>query len=527
MLLSYDAENKWFKVEKATTLEYNQLKLSLNRKVKGFQFMPSFKRGIWDGEIKHFKSDKIPLGLWKETVVAMNKVQSKMEVSNKKDFPLNRDVTLEKVQKFCETFFKDHKVMKDGKEVDFYPYDHQIETAYHILRNMYCTAEVATGGGKSLIISIIFFYLLQEDNDLKMLLIVPSIDLVTQFYDDIVDYNEGFNGENSRKLDLRVNEIMSSKPRKWRGEKEPNIFISTFQSLSKPDKTGEEFYTQFDCIACDEAHLAKSKSFIDIMGRTIKNSSYQFGVSGTFQDDGFADYITIQSLTGPKVAKIKAKELQDKGIISYVRISQILLNHDDPEFYDNLKGARKNGGSGSEIYRLEGEYIRNSEPRKDFIVKLLNNINKNTLVLYNIIEFGDKLKEYLEEHYHNDNLVIYMINGGVKKDKREEIKKELEKEDGKLRILLATYGTLSTGVSIKNIHNIIFAEGFKVEQRTIQSIGRSLRLHDTKDVASIYDLVDMFTEDSNNILKKHGVEREKMYNKHEYPYKITKRLLGI
>jgi superfamily II DNA or RNA helicase len=114
----------------------------------------------------------------------------------------------------------------------------------------------------------------------------------------------------------------------------------------------------------------------------------------------------------------------------------------------------------------------------------------------------------------------------VKKAQREEIKKNMELDDGKIRILLATYGTLSTGVSIKNLHNIIFAEGFKAEQRIIQSIGRSLRLHETKAVASIYDLVDTYSEEkSSNVLLRHGKDRINMYDKHEYPYKISKFLL--
>lgn len=91
---------------------------------------------------------------------------------------------------------------------------------------------------------------------------------------------------------------------------------------------------------------------------------------------------------------------------------------------------------------------------------------------------------------------------------------------------LIEYGTLSTGVSINNLHNIIFAEGFKAEQRIIQSIGRSLRLHESKEIASIYDLVDVYTEEiSNSVLYRHGKDRRKMYEKHEYPYKIKKFML--
>lgn len=84
-------------------------------------------------------------------------------------------------------------------------------------------------------------------------------------------------------------------------------------------------------------------------------------------------------------------------------------------------------------------------------------------------------------------------------------------------------GTLSTGVSINAIFNVIFADSFKSEQVIIQSIGRALRLHTDKDRALIFDLVDVFSPNNlNNILYRHFKEREKFYIKREYPYKMIK-----
>lgn len=530
MVLKYDSKSRKLIITKSSTLEYNQVKLWLERYVRGFKFMPAFKRGVWDGKIDHFQQGIIDMGLWKEVAKSLQEIGHKMILENKEEFPINKEITLEKVREFCNDFFKDHYVIdkKTKEKKKFFPYEHQIDTAYRILRNKYCTAEVATSGGKSLIISIVYFYILKHINpDAKLLLIVPTITLVTQFYDDLMEYNYGKNKENKEPIDIKIQEIMSDKPRKWHGEGEPNIMISTYQSLSKVENFGKNFYTQFYGVATDEAHYAKSDSFIKILKRTMVGAEYQFGMSGTFQDDGFADYLTIQSLTGPKVAKVRAKELQEKGIISEVRISQIYLNHDDPEFRDNLKEIRKSPNSGAIAYRLEGEYIRGSDKRKEFIYKLLKNIKSNTLVLFNIIDYGKSILEYLTDKFEeDDNVELFIIYGDIKKDEREEIKKKLELTDGKIRILVASFGTLSTGVSINNLHNVIFAEGFKAEQRIIQSIGRSLRLHESKVVASIYDLVDMYTEEkSGNVLYRHGIDRRNMYDKHEYPYTIKKFIL--
>jgi hypothetical protein len=167
---------------------------------------------------------------------------------------------------FCKDFFKYHKVKnKSGELVPFIPYDHQIESAYKVLKNRYCMAEVATSGGKSLIISIVIFYTLKHiDPTAKFLLIVPSITLVTQFYDNILEYNFGannlaemkdkktdkLNGEDYQPCELRIEEVMSDRPRKFSGTENPNIYIGTYQSLEKWPKT---FFQQFHTVACDEA----------------------------------------------------------------------------------------------------------------------------------------------------------------------------------------------------------------------------------------------------------------------------------
>ena len=532
MIVRYDANINKFEIVESTRLEYNQVKLKLIRKAKNYKFTPQFKRKIWDGSVDNFNGGSISYGLWKEMALALQEIGCKLIVENKEDLPIDRTVTLEKVTKFCDDFFKDHYYLdENGEKKNFDAYKHQVEAAYKVLRNRYCTVEVATSGGKSLIISIVYFYLLRHYGDTKkFLLIVPSLTLVTQFYDDILEYNYGKFKENVNPIDLKVQEIMSDKPRKWHGEGEPNIYISTYQSLSNVTNFGEKFYTQFFGVSCDEAHMAKSASFNKILSRTIKASKYQFGVSGTFQDDEFAEYISIQKLTGPKVIKVRAKELQELGIISWVRILQIHLNHDDPEFLQMLKTIRSNPNSGAEAYRLEGDYVRSSDKRMKFITKLISTMKNNSLVLFNIIEYGleivEALKEFLAQQIEEGKVEIHLIYGEIKKAEREEIKKRMELNDGVIRILVASYGTLSTGVSIKNIHNVVFAEGFKSESRIIQSIGRALRLHETKTIASIYDIVDLFTEErGHSSLKNHGEERLLMYKKHEYPYKVKKFML--
>lgn len=533
MKFRYDKNTEELVVTSATRIEYHQLSLWLTRHVKGYRYMPAFKMGVWNGQQTYFKNGRINLGLWKEAMRGCKEIEASFILENKDEFPLNRDVTLEKVQDFCKEFFKEHKVKnKQGEWITFMPYDHQIEAAYKILKNRYCMAEVATSGGKSLIISIVMFYTLKNmDPNAKFLIIVPSITLVTQFYDNIVEYNYGINNlmeMREKKIDhilsgthlpcdVRVEEVMSDRPRKYSGTQNPNVYIGTYQSLEKWPK---EFFQQFHTIATDEAHGAKAKTITSILQKTFGHAYSRFGVSGTFPEDNTCEILTIQSVLGPKITEVSAHELKEKGIITPMDIKVVVMNHNDADFGDRMDMIKK-GGYGKDAFDLEKEYIHQSEKRLDFIRKIVDKCQSNTLLLFHTIEYGQKIFNKLKTELPDRD--FYYIDGEVNGKKREEIKKEMEKTDGRIKILVASYGTLSTGVSINAIFNVIFADSFKSEQIIIQSIGRALRLHDDKEKATIFDLVDVFSSsEMSNILFRHYKEREKFYIKRKYPFKITK-----
>lgn len=535
MKFKYDKEKEELIVQEATRIEYHQLDLWLTRHVKGYRYMPAFKMGVWDGKQTYFKNGKINLGLWKEALRGCQEIGTQFVVENKEDFPINRDVTIEKVQQFCKEFFKTHKIKtKEGNWIDFYPYDHQIEAAYKILKNRYCMAEVATSGGKSLIISIVVFYTLKNiDQNAKFLLIVPSITLVTQFYDNIVEYNFGINNilemrnKNSDKIlnkehspvDIRIEEVMSERPRKWSGTQDANIYIGTYQSLEKWPK---EFFKQFHTVVTDEAHGAKAKTITTILGHTFKSAYSRFGVSGTFPMDDSCEILTIQSVLGPKITEVSAAELKEKGIITPMDIKVVLMNHQDIEFNERIALIKKSG-LGKEAFDLEKDYIHISEKRLEFIKKIVTKCDSNTLLLFHTIEYGQSIFNKLKNELPDRE--FFYIDGEISGKKREEIKKQMEVTSGSVKVLVASYGTLSTGVSINAIFNVIFADSFKSEQIVIQSIGRALRLHDDKKKATIFDLVDIYTSDDKsmkNVLYNHFKERERFYIKRKYPYKVIK-----
>ena len=310
---------------------------------------------------------------------------------------------------------------------------------------------------------------------------------------------------------------MSDKPRKYSGPTQPNIYIGCYQSLEKWPK---EFFQQFHTVACDEAHGSKSTTLTTILKRTFGHAYNRFGVSGTFPPDESLEILTIQSVLGPNVTKIEAKTLVESGTITPMTIKAVVLNHSHGQLNEQLSYIKKMG-AGADAFRYEKEFIQQSDKRLEFIKKLIDKCDTNTLLLFHTIEYGTRIYDKLRIELTNKD--FYYIDGEINNKRREFIKKEMEKTDGNVKVLVASYGTLSTGVSINAIFNVVFADSFKSEQIIIQSIGRALRKHNDKKVATIFDLVDVFDpKEMDNILYKHFLEREKFYKKREYPYKVIK-----
>jgi len=522
MKFKYDKENEKLIVSEANRTEYFQLELWFNRKIKGYKFHPLVKIGAWDGN-KSFFDGKVNLGLWRECLKACSEIEVKFDIENKSEFPLNREVTLDSVKEFCQYHFKEHKVKnKEGQWIPFMPYDYQIESAFKVLKNRYCMVEIATSGGKTLVISIVILYLLKHVKpDAKFLIITPSITLVTQFYDNILEYYYGQNKleEPGFKPDdsvIRLQEIMSEKPRILDKTMDPNIYIGTYQSLEKWDK---EWFKQFYGVITDESHTCKAPTLVSILTRTFTYAQYRFGVSGTFPKDDSCEILTIQSLLGPKVSQIEAHELVKMGKITPMQIKVMYLNYGDVELNNRLKAIR-GPNNGREIWEFEKKYLHESEKRMEFVKKLIDKkCRGNTMVFFHTIEYGKKL---LEEISKLDDLDVFYIDGEVSGKKRNIIFNQMKEKD-RPKILVCSFGTVSTGVSINEIEYVIFADSFKSESLIIQSIGRSLRKSDGKFIATIYDLVDILDINAcNNTFFRQYKEREDFYKKRKYPFDIIK-----
>jgi len=508
MKLTYIEKDQLIKVEGPSN-ELFGLKKWLNRYEDGYMFDPRFKNKLWNGKSTKYnkKNDTVPMGLWKEVYQCCYENGYTFDFTNKKEFPLNREVKKKEFYKWAEEFFSTYK---------FQPRPYQLECAYLILKNRYGNIAVATGGGKTFIYSIVFFYLKHVYKDKKFLLIVPSKTLVTQFYDDIIDYAHD-------KLDFNIKEVfdITEKPRTRYEDKNVDLYIGTFQSLTDDEKYPRNWFKQFYMVTADEGHKSKSKSYRKLLKRTINYADYRWGMSGTFYDDDSYEITEILAKTGPILKKITARYLMDKGYLTEVKIKGILLNHNDYEFRETIE--RVAARDKKACYDLEVAKIQESDKRLNVINKITKQCKDNTLVLFHNTDYGEKLFEYLKEK--NQDKDFHFISGKVNNKKRNIIKEKM-KETDRVQILIASFGTLSTGVSISSITNIIFTQSFKKPQVIIQSIGRALRLFAGKKKAYIFDIVDIFNEDEfvvtkkskfSNILYNHWKKRLKIYQKEDYP----------
>ena len=288
------------------------------------------------------------------------------------------------------------------------------------------------------------------------------------------------------------------------------VIISTWQSIYKEDP---QFFKRFDVIIGDEAHQYKSKSLTGILNKCY-DAKYRFGLTGTL--DGLQCHqLMLEGMFGSVERTVRTSELQKDGYLSDLKINILLCRHDTIFFED---------------YQEEINKIIEHRKRNKIICKLSLDIPNNTLILFNFVEkHGEPLWELLNSinklKQTDTQKQLFFIHGGVAAEEREKVRELCEHNSN--AIILASYGTFSTGINIKNLHNIIFASPMKSRVRNLQSIGRALRTHDSKAQATLYDFADDFSnEHYRNITLNHLKERIKIYKQERFNYSITEIKLG-
>jgi superfamily II DNA or RNA helicase len=449
-------------------------------KVPGHKFMPAYRNRLWDGQIKLYNiyKQEIYAGL-QDYILKFAYDRNYSVTDNTRS--VGESVSEDQISAFLKTL----NLSVGGKSIEVHP--HQLESICYSINKGRCLLLSPTGSGKSLIIySLVRWYLNKLPKDKKILVLVPTISLVSQMYSDFVDY------ASKDKFDVHRNchKVYGGQDK----ETPKRIVISTWQSIYK---LPSEFYEQFGAVFGDECHLYKSKSLTDIMTK-LKTCPYRIGTTGTL-DGTLTHKLVIEGLFGKSYKVTSTKELMDKNILSNLSIDCILLKYPD-EVRKELKKI---------TYQEEIDWIVQHEPRNKFICNLASNLKGNTLILFQFVDkHGKKLKQMFDD-LGTDHKVFF-IHGGTEVEDREAVRKIAEEEEN--AIIIASYGTFSTGVSIRRLHNIVFSSPSKSRVRVLQSIGRQLRKSEFKEKAKLYDLADDLSWKSyKNHTLKHYEERLKIY----------------
>jgi superfamily II DNA or RNA helicase len=325
------------------------------------------------------------------------------------------------------------------------------------------------------------------DKNQKILVVVPTTSLVSQMYGDFRDYGLD--------VDSCCHQIYSGREK----TNEFPVTITTWQSVYKLDRT---FFEDYNVVIGDEAHLFKSKSLISIMSK-LHHAKYRFGFTGTLDGTQTHKWV-LEGLFGPSYKVTQTAELMKQGHLSQLDIQCLVLKHPPQRF---------------ETYEDEIQYLISHEQRNKFITNLSLDLKGNTLVLFSRVEtHGAILYDLINKNKKNDRKVFF-VHGGVDAEERELVREITERESD--AIIVASYGTFSTGINIKNLHNVIFASPSKSRIRNLQSIGRVLRKGKNKNKAVLYDISDDCTIQSRkNYTLNHLIERIKVYNEEKFNYEI-------
>lgn len=456
--------------------------------VPGYQFMPSYRNKMWNGKIYQVdrRSRTIPFGLlhrlYKFCAGRGYELKIDRSIINGMNSPC-----VEEVYNALSWF----PLTDEGEEIE--PYDYQWTAIRHAIQCNRSLLISPTGSGKSLIIYMMIRWYLQFFGK-KVLIIVPTTSLVEQMYSDFLNYAET---DNSFDESL-MHRIYSGHEKK----SEAKITISTWQSIYKLPKS---WFSEYEMVVGDEVHLFKAKSLISIMNK-LTNAWFRVGTTGTLDGTQVHEHV-LEGCFGPKFKVTSTKELIDRDVLSKLSIDVLTLQYKDEE--KKAFGKKK--------YMEEIDYIISHDRRNDFIKNLTLSQKGNSLVLFTRVEqHGVPLYEAISKEAEGRQ--VFFVSGKTKVDDRERIRRLTEKEHN--GIIIASSQVFSTGINIKNLHNVIFASPTKSQIRVLQSIGRSLRKPENGQPAKIYDLCDdLRWKTRRNYTFNHGLERVKIYAREKFEYK--------
>jgi superfamily II DNA or RNA helicase len=458
---------------------------------EGYKFMPAYRNKLWDGKVRLYnpRTQTLPHGLISEVVKFAKDRNYGFE------FDKNLHDTRPLKEEICD-YISNLKISSRGEIIS--PRDYQIDAVVESLTTGRKLILSPTGSGKSLIIYLLLRWYVENETE-NVLIVVPTTSLVEQLFGDFEDYSSLDNDFDIKSL---AHIVYSGKEKSVASAR---ITITTWQSAIK---CPENWFKKYGMIIGDEAHGFKAKSLNTIMS-SLSEANFRVGTTGTLDGIKCNERVLIGHF-GPVYKVTTTKELIEKKTLSDLNIHAIVLDYDD----ETRKAVSKLD------YASEIDVIINHGPRNRFIVNLATSLKGNTLVIFNYVQkHGKPLYNQIVSAIPDRN--VYYVSGETETEKREEIRQSIESQTD--AVIVASSATFSTGINIRNLHNIIFAAPTKSQIRILQSVGRVLRLSDNGQGANVYDISDNFSwKKKKNFSMLHGAARLEVYDKEGFNYKIYK-----
>jgi superfamily II DNA or RNA helicase len=404
-----------------------------------------------------------------------------------------------------------------GKKLKYDPAAHQRKMVVSAMKYKRIVLESPTGSGKSMGIFLTVLRYINTHRDGRILLMVPTVSLVDQMYDDFVEYCE-------KDLSNVIGRVYGDDKIDKDGEFDKQVIISTVSSvgyrlgvLIPKDKdkkavyikTDKELAKKFGMVIIDEVHGASSATLQNIINMCT-NAEYRVGFTGTVPIEEVSAHAIFGAI-GPKMVIITTKELIDLGVLSKVLIVGMVLNYDDAAVkkatkmsYESEVAAIESNGSRPAVF----DYLM----KEGYISE-----DTNTMMLFNYRESIETMKAYIESNYSQFKVLTF--HGDVSPEDKKAVRDMMEAKPG--YILLATFGAAAAGVSIRRLHNLILASSYKKYIRVVQAIGRILRVHPTKNIAMVFDMIDNMAKPykgyiKDNHLMKHWKARLELYKMQQF-----------
>jgi superfamily II DNA or RNA helicase len=452
----------------------------------GARFTPQYRARLWDGKVRLY--DQVRKTLY---VGLINYVEQFCENNNytvtwKTDMKFSHGYTLEKIEQYVRSLDLPTKI-----EIR----DYQIEAIKTALDKDRVVLLSPTASGKSFIIYSVMRWHLEQEH--TCILIVPTTSLVEQMYFDFEDYSS----VNKWSVKSHCQKLYSGFPKEF----SKDVLITTWQSIYLQPRA---WFKQFNVMFGDEAHNFKAKSLTGVMEK-MDNISYRIGTTGTL-DNKKVHRLVLEGIFGPVHKVITTKQLMETDRVAKLNITCLIL-----KYSEEIRQVNKNNK-----YQEEMDWIVSHEPRNKFIRNLALKSTGNTLVLFQYVEkHGKVLYEMIKQQAHKDRKVFF-VYGGTDTSDREAIRHITEGEDD--AIIIASFGTFSTGINIPSIENVIFASPSKSKIRNLQSIGRGLRLKKGKTHCNLYDMADdLHWKSWKNHTLNHAAERYKTYAEEQFETKLV------